>query len=89
LAETHVFLRWLTPTKALIQLSDRYKADDHFWFSFFHEAAHLLMHSKKVTFISEDDGAATEQEEEANTFAATQLIPRRYEPQLRHLTQRR
>jgi HTH-type transcriptional regulator/antitoxin HigA len=83
--------RWLTPTKALILLSDRYKSDDHFWFSFFHEAGHLLLHSKKETFVSKDDkqaktAALTKQEElEANTFAANQLIPRRYEsclPQL-------
>ena len=46
--------RWLTPHKALIQLSGRYKTDDHFWFSFFHEAAHLLLHSKKKTFMDAD-----------------------------------
>lgn len=81
--------RWLTSTKALIQLSDRYKADDSFWFSFFHEAAHLLLHSKKETFVSEGDDAFpdhTEQEEqEANSFAAAQLIPRRYESRLAYL----
>ena len=37
---------WLTATKAIIQLSLRYKADDHLWFSFFHEAAHILLHSR-------------------------------------------
>jgi Zn-dependent peptidase ImmA (M78 family) len=79
--------RWLTPQKALIQLSDRFKADDQFWFSFFHEAAHLLLHSKKELFVSED-GAATasdEEEQEANAFAARQLIPRRFERELRQL----
>jgi HTH-type transcriptional regulator / antitoxin HigA len=80
--------RWLTPTKALILLSDRYKTDDHFWFSFFHEAGHLLLHSKKETFVSKDEKqskqeALTKQEEqEANAFAANQLIPRRCESQL-------
>jgi hypothetical protein len=44
--------RWLTPTKALIQLSLRHKSDDHLWFSLFHEAAHILLHSKKETFIN-------------------------------------
>ena len=45
---------WATPTRAVIALSDRYKKDDYFWFTFFHEAAHLLLHSKKETFV--DDG---------------------------------
>jgi Zn-dependent peptidase ImmA (M78 family)/plasmid maintenance system antidote protein VapI len=80
--------RWLTPTKALILLSDRYKSDDHFWFSFFHEAGHLLLHSKKETFISKDEKQAKkaaldqQEEQEANAFARNQLIPRRYESQL-------
>jgi hypothetical protein len=66
--------RWLSPTKALIQLSLRYKANDHFWFSFFHEAGHLLLHGKKSVFI--DDGEGKDQwEEEANRFAAELLIP--------------
>jgi Zn-dependent peptidase ImmA (M78 family) len=25
----------------------QHKSDDHFWFTFFHEAAHVLLHSKK------------------------------------------
>lgn len=80
--------RWLMPTKAMILLSDRYKADDSFWFSFFHEAGHILLHSKNELFVSEaDDGAnATEQEEdEANAFAANQLIPRQYARELHQL----
>jgi len=35
----------LTPTKALIQLSLRYKTGDQLWFTFFHEAGHILLHS--------------------------------------------
>jgi HTH-type transcriptional regulator/antitoxin HigA len=66
--------RWLTPTKALVQLSDRYKRDDSLWFSFFHEAGHLLMHSKKEVFINDgsEDGDV---EDEANRFAQDILIP--------------
>lgn len=74
--------RWLTPTKALIQLSLRHKRDDHLWFSFFHEAGHVLLHSKKKTFVDSEDEQTTDMEDEANHFAATQLIPRRYEPEL-------
>ncbi len=51
--------RWLTPGKALIQLSLRYKSDDQLWFTFFHEAAHVLLHGKRDLFI-EDLGADDE-----------------------------
>jgi HTH-type transcriptional regulator/antitoxin HigA len=76
--------RWLTPTKALIQLSLRHKSDDHLWFSLFHEAAHILLHSKKETFINTGSAheATDEMEEEANRFAANQLIPRQLEGRL-------
>jgi HTH-type transcriptional regulator/antitoxin HigA len=66
--------RWLSPTKALIQLSLRYKTDDHFWFTFFHESAHLIRHGKKLVFL-EGDSSAGAMEEEANRFAADFLIP--------------
>jgi HTH-type transcriptional regulator / antitoxin HigA len=77
--------RWLTPTKALIQLSLRYKSDDHLWFSFFHEAAHLLLHGKKGTFITTDRFSDTA-EKEADSFAASFLIPRQHEARLRSLS---
>jgi addiction module HigA family antidote len=66
--------KWLSPEKALIQLSDRYKSDDHFWFTFFHEAAHILLHSKKETFIEYQDNDS-DKEEEADQFSARFLIP--------------
>ncbi len=77
--------RFLTPTKALIQLSLRYKKDDHLWFSFFHEAGHILLHSKKTTFVS-TDLYRDDTEDEANAFAATFLIPKAYEARLLTLT---
>jgi len=77
--------RWLTPTRALIQLSLRYKSDDHLWFSFFHEAAHLLLHSKKATFIT-TDRFSDSAEKEADSFAASFLIPQQYESRLRELS---
>ena len=43
--------RWLTPAKALIQLSLRYRTDDHLWFTFFHEIAHVLRHGKTDVWI--------------------------------------
>lgn len=66
--------RWLTPEKALIQLSLRFKTDDHLWFTFFHEAAHLLRHGKRETFV-EDGAGGGAAEAEADAFAADLLIP--------------
>jgi len=70
--------RWLNPNKALIQLSMRHKTDDHLWFSFFHEAAHILLHSKKQIFVDlskDEDGENIDIEEEADKFASESLIP--------------
>ncbi len=64
---------WLTPTKAVILLSLRYKSDDQLWFSFFHEAGHILLHGKKDVFIEDDNKGA--KEAEANRFAADTLVP--------------
>ncbi len=76
---------WATPSRAVIALSDRYKKDDYFWFTFFHESAHLLLHSKKETFV--DDGSDDDLlEEEANRFAADLLIPRAQASKLPGLT---
>lgn len=66
---------WASPTRAVIALSDRYKADDRFWFTFFHEAAHLLLHSKKETFVDADGKDDGDLEEEANRWARDFLIP--------------
>jgi hypothetical protein len=66
--------RWLSPHKALIQLSLRYKSDDQLWFSFFHEAGHILLHGKRLMFIEEAD-AKGEEERQADAFAAETLIP--------------
>jgi addiction module HigA family antidote len=68
--------QWLTPDKALMQLSLRYKSDDHLWFTFFHEAAHILLHSKKNIYI-ENPQMSGECENQANAFAENTLIPQR------------
>lgn len=68
--------RWLTSEKALIQLSLRYKTDDHLWFTFFHEAAHILLHGKRAFFVDDAIGeGADEKEAEADKFASDLLIP--------------
>ena len=69
--------RWLSPGKAVIQLTARHKTDDHLWFSFFHEAAHILLHSKKGIFVDENNGRDAGFESEADDWASNMLIPRR------------
>jgi HTH-type transcriptional regulator / antitoxin HigA len=63
--------RWLAPDKAMIQLCLRYKTDDQLWFTFYHEAAHILLDGKRQIFIDADD----DKEERAGKFAADFLIP--------------
>lgn len=67
--------RWLGPTRALIQLSLRYKTDDHLWFTFFHEAAHILLHGKREVFVEEERIEENDKEAEADAFARDCLIP--------------
>jgi len=86
--------RWLTPVKAMIQLNLRYKTDDHLWFTFFHEAGHILKHDKRLTFIEELEGLRPPParspdglEDQANRFAANFLIPaEKYQKLLRRKT---
>ncbi|MCK4864609.1 MAG: HigA family addiction module antidote protein [Gammaproteobacteria bacterium] len=69
--------RWLNPNKAVIQLSLRYKSDDHLWFTFFHEAGHILLHGKKELFLEGTNGLDVEKENEANRFAENELFPKK------------
>ncbi|WP_223995419.1 ImmA/IrrE family metallo-endopeptidase [Arthrobacter sp. NicSoilB11] len=69
--------RILADGSALIQLSGRYLADDQFWFSFFHEAGHLLLHQDENIHVDGDPAAfeSSEAESQANTFSADVLWP--------------
>lgn len=69
--------RWIG-SNPIIQLSDRYKTNDRFWFTFFHEAGHILKHGKKEVFLDGLDTSNTDiyKEKEADQFAADCLIPR-------------
>ena len=69
--------RWLNKDKAIIQLSLRYKTDDHLWFTFFHEAGHILLHGKKELFLEGSNGMDEEKEHQANAFAQNELIPQK------------
>ncbi|MBD2455218.1 helix-turn-helix domain-containing protein [Nostoc sp. FACHB-87] len=80
--------RWLNSHKALIQLSLYGKTNDRFWFNFFHEAAHILLHDKENIFLDEWDSGESlesEPEREANQWAREFLIPPEYEGELTQL----
>lgn len=51
---------WIEKDKALIQLSLRGKRDDRFWFNFYHEAGHILLHGRKEQFIDNDGKGASQ-----------------------------
>ncbi|MFW6271073.1 MAG: HigA family addiction module antitoxin [Bacillota bacterium] len=70
-------VKWLAPNKVMLQMSLRYKYADIFWFSFFHEIGHIMLHSKKETYIEFDLEDREDIEEEADKFAAKVLIPKK------------
>jgi len=70
-------MRWLNPHKAMILLCLRGKGEDRFWFSFFHEAGHVLHDGKKDLFINNGDSREDE-EKKADKFASEFLIPTCY-----------
>lgn len=69
--------RWLSDRKALIQMSIRGKWADIFWFTFFHEACHLLHHRSRRRIVIDGiaDPDTAELEAEADGFAKDLLIP--------------
>jgi HTH-type transcriptional regulator / antitoxin HigA len=66
--------RLISPDKAMILLSFRYRSDDQFWFTVFHEIGHLLLHGAR-SFIDEDETVEDKCEREANSFAVEQIVP--------------
>lgn len=67
--------RWLKGSP-LIQLSNRRDRNDIFWFTFCHEAAHILKHRKNAVFIEGVDHPCDgrEMEAEADAFAEKCLL---------------
>jgi Zn-dependent peptidase ImmA (M78 family) len=65
--------RWIG-NRPVIQLSLYHKSNDHLWFTFFHEAGHILRHGRRELFLegNQFDG---EKEDEADAFAQDKLIP--------------
>ena len=58
-----------------VQLSFRYLSDDQFWFSLFHEVAHLLLHYEKMPILEQPEALEDECEMEANDYAARIIVP--------------
>ncbi len=72
--------RWLSPRKALIQLSMLHHTDAELWFTFFHEAGHIVLHGRKQIYVEgQIEGRPARddvfEEVEADHFAANLLIP--------------
>jgi addiction module HigA family antidote len=69
-------MRWYRG-KPVIQQSLLFKSNDHFWFTFFHEAKHVLQKRKKDIFLEglNAEHEDKKREEEANGFSGNLLIP--------------
>jgi addiction module HigA family antidote len=77
--------KWISSEKAMIGLSLRYRTDDQVWFTFFHEAAHVLLHRRDRPFVLDNadedlgdrvvDPEMQQVEDEANRFASDTMIP--------------
>jgi plasmid maintenance system antidote protein VapI/Zn-dependent peptidase ImmA (M78 family) len=77
--------RFLDEEQPLLMLSFRYLSDDHFWFTFFHEAGHLMLHDRRALFLEDGVLCSGHEEEEANDFAAGQLVPVEHQAEMRKL----
>lgn len=67
--------RWIDGETPVIQMSLRMKTNDHFWWTFFHECAHLVLHKGK-TFADDLNGLGNELEDEADNWAEDALVGR-------------
>jgi len=82
-APIHGSTRWIK-NSPLIQLSGRYKRNDIFWFTFFHEVGHILLHGKKYISIENIDieGEIAEYEKEADEFASEIVLSKKEEEEV-------
>ncbi|MDX8521115.1 HigA family addiction module antitoxin [Mesorhizobium dulcispinae] len=65
--------RWIEGDRAIIQMSLRMKSNDHFWWTFFHEAAHIVLH-KGRSFADDKGGEGDGVEDEADSWAEDVLV---------------
>jgi addiction module HigA family antidote len=69
---------WLEESKAVAQLSWRYRSDDQFWFSVFHEIGHIVKDKKgrlQVEDVFEVGEEHVNSESAVDEFARDALIP--------------
>lgn len=68
----------LSGGRRMVALTGRHLAEDHLWFTIFHELGHLLLHPDEPEFLDDFDEADREvsAESEADRFAQDSLIPR-------------
>jgi len=81
--------RWIKDNP-LIQLSGRYKSNDRYWFTFYHEAGHILHHGKNDIFLEDivnttNDKTIEIKEKEANKFASDYLLDKNFENEIYNL----
>lgn len=76
--------RWMSGKYPVIQMSGRHKRYDIFWFSFFHEIGHLLLHGKKDIFLEniEYDDKVQAKEKEADDFASKIVLSKEEEEEI-------
>lgn len=68
--------RWVSPEKAIIQMSIRWSWTDIFWFSLFHEVGHILLDNKKDFNVDlQKNRIDGDKEKKIDAFAADTLIP--------------
>ncbi len=65
--------RWVDGERPLIQMSLRMKSNDHFWWTFFHEAAHIILHRGK-NFADDQNAEGDGIERQADKWAEETLV---------------
>jgi len=81
--------QFITKSKAILMVSFRFKTDDQFWFSFFHEAGHLILHDIDSVFIDVNlESGDSKEEQEANAFAQEMLVPAKKRTEMLSLSRR-
>jgi Zn-dependent peptidase ImmA (M78 family) len=72
---TNGVVRWIDDNP-VVQMTDRYKKYDIFWFSFFHELGHILLHGNKKNIFLEESSATEQSKEEleADAFAGNVVL---------------
>ena len=67
-----------------IQLSGRHNRNDIFWFSFFHEVGHILLHGKKDIFLEDIEytDKQIKKEQEADNFAEKMTLTKSEEAEI-------